>query len=253
MKRLISCFSLICLFHLSGNSQSGFEKNQKKFERVRDAYKIRETEIINNIQKHGLKENNFRLLLMASKTEQELHLFAGQNSDGSGMKLIRNFKICKTSGVPGPKTRQGDDQIPEGFYHISRFNPESGYHLAMEISYPGRVDRVRNKNSNPGGDIMIHGSCVTIGCLPMTNEGIEEIYIYAIKARNNGQKDIPVYIFPAWPDGDAFRTLLQENSKNGELCQFWNNLALGYSMFREKGIPLRHSASKSGEYVFQTD
>lgn len=30
----------------------------------------------------------------------------------------------------------------------------------------------------------------------MTDDKIEEIYLYAIHAKSNGQKEIPVYLFP---------------------------------------------------------
>jgi murein L,D-transpeptidase YafK len=100
---------------------------------------------------------------------------------------------------------------------------------------------------------MIHGSCVTIGCLPMTDEGIEEIYLYAVKAKNNGQKEIPVYIFPAWPDQDSFGKLLSEHSDDPGLCRFWKNLETGYNLFKTKRLPVRHSVSASGEYVFHSE
>ena len=253
MNKILICFLATCNLILSGFSQPGFEKAQRKFERVRVAYKFRETEILKNLSSQGLKENRFRLLILASKKDAELQLYAGENIESAPMKLIRKFKICESSGDPGPKSRQGDDQVPEGFYHISRFNPVSLYHLALQVSYPGKSDLIRSAGQNPGGDIMIHGSCVTIGCLPMTDEGIEEIYVYAVKAKNNGQNEIPVYIFPAWPDRDSFRTLLSENSNDPALCRFWRNLESGYHLFREKELPLRHSVSASGEYVFHLE
>jgi len=40
------------------------------------------------------------------------------------------------SGKLGPKRQQGDMQIPEGFYHISGFNPASNFYLSLRINYP---------------------------------------------------------------------------------------------------------------------
>lgn len=75
-----------------------------------------------------------------------------------------------------------------------------------------------------GGDIFIHGDCVTIGCLPMTNDKIKEIYLLAIHARNNGQSRIPVYIFP-------FEMTDINMKKHTEHPDFWKNLKNGYDTF----------------------
>jgi hypothetical protein len=48
----------------------------------------------------------------------------------------------------------------------------------------------------PGGDIYIHGSCVTVGCIPITDQQIDELYILAAHAKDLGQDFIPVHIFP---------------------------------------------------------
>jgi murein L,D-transpeptidase YafK len=242
--------SITCIFISNGHAQPGFENKQKKFPAVLNAVKFREAKILKTLQENGLKKNQFRILLMASKQDAKLRLYAGELSGNKPMKLIQTFSICASSGSPGPKTMQGDEQVPEGFYHISRFNPLSQYHLALEVSYPNEADKARNKNQNPGGDIMIHGSCVTIGCLPMRDEGIEEIYLYAVKARNNGQIKIPVYLFPAWPDGASFTELLQKNKDNPSLISFWNNLARGYRLFESEKRPLQFSVTSTGAYAF---
>ncbi len=40
-------------------------------------------------------------------------------------------------------------------------------------------DRRRNPGGALGGAIMIHGNCVSIGCLAMTDERIEELWVMA--------------------------------------------------------------------------
>ncbi|MBX9449278.1 MAG: hypothetical protein KL787_05985 [Taibaiella sp.] len=42
------------------------------------------------------------------------------------------------------------------------------------LSYPNYSDRIKGHKETPGGDIYIHGGCVTIGCLPMQDEVIKE-------------------------------------------------------------------------------
>ena len=44
-----------------------------------------------------------------------------------------------------------------------------------------------------GGDIMIHGKSVTIGCIPVGDKNIEEIFILATKTKN---KHFPIIIAP---------------------------------------------------------
>jgi len=62
------------------------------------------------------------------------------------LTLVKTYPVCAASGVLGPKRHQGDEQVPEGFYHVRRFNPESTYHLSLGIDYPNESD------SNPGNE-----------------------------------------------------------------------------------------------------
>jgi hypothetical protein len=48
----------------------------------------------------------------------------------------------------------------------------------------------------PGGDIYIHGNCVTVGCLPLTDSLIEHLYFLTAAAKEQGQDFIPVHIYP---------------------------------------------------------
>src|SRR5262249_36712920 len=78
----------------------------------------------------------------------------------------------------------------------NEFNPRSLYHLSLGLNYPNESDKLLSDLSAPGGDIYIHGSCVTTGCIPITDEQIEELYILAAHAKDLGQDFIPVHIFP---------------------------------------------------------
>ena len=45
--------------------------------------------------------------------------------DGRGpLQLLQVHPLCALSGVVGPKRREGDLQVPEGFYTISAMNPK---------------------------------------------------------------------------------------------------------------------------------
>lgn len=108
----------------------------------------------------------------------------------------RLYPMTGFSGRLGPKLREGDMQIPEGIYRIESLNPNSEYHLSLRVSYPNAVDRKRAGEDNRdhlGGDIMIHGGSSTIGCIPIGDENIEELFYVAASV---GIKNIQVVIAP---------------------------------------------------------
>jgi hypothetical protein len=91
----------------------------------------------------------------------------------------RRFPFTARSGGPGPKLREGDRQIPEGLYRIDAVNPASAYHLSLRVSYPNADDRARSAAlgiADPGGDIYIHGKAVSIGCIAIGDDAIEQVF-----------------------------------------------------------------------------
>ena len=112
------------------------------------------------------------LFIRAFKQEKELEIWAGARK----LRLIKTYPILAASGVLGPKLQRGDRQVPEGWYHINRFNPRSRFHLSLGLNYPNEADRIRSAGRDPGDDIFIHGSNKSIGCLAMGDLAIEEIY-----------------------------------------------------------------------------
>ncbi|HET6244741.1 MAG TPA: hypothetical protein VFF35_09525 [Bacteroidia bacterium] len=140
--------------------------------------------------------------------------------------------------------------MPEGFYHIDRYNPVSNFYLSLGINYPNQADKKKSNSTNLGGDIFIHGSCVTIGCLPMTDDKIKEIYLFAIQARNNGQLRIPVYIFPFKMTDQNFNTNKTKYKNNPELLYFWANLKIGFDRFEQDKKELKFSYDNNGNYSF---
>ncbi|HVY74554.1 MAG TPA: L,D-transpeptidase family protein, partial [Puia sp.] len=129
------------------------------------------------------------------KYDSELEVWV-KNKSTDKFKLFKTYRICAMAGSLGPKRMAGDYQVPEGFYYINEFNPKSLYHLSLGLNYPNESDKLLSDLSQPGGDIYIHGSCVTTGCIPITNEQIEELYVLAAHAKDLGQDFIPVHIFP---------------------------------------------------------
>jgi len=146
---------------------------------------------------------------------------------------------------------QGDGQIPEGFYHIDRFNPSSTFHLSLGLNYPNKSDRILGRKGSLGGDIFIHGDCVTIGCMPITDEKIKELYLITVEARNRGQRTIPVHVFPGKMDEKGMGYLMKNYMDEKKLLKFWENIKVGYDYFdRKKKLPMV-SIKRDGSYSFR--
>ena len=228
-----------------------FLSQQKKFERVRAAFLEKENVIQQQLKVNGLQPGNFKLLVVAYKAEDEIELYVKKESESVYNKLI-SYEVCAKSGQLGPKRKQGDLQVPEGFYHIDRFNTTSNFHLSLGVNYPNESDRKKSTAEHLGGDIFIHGSCVTIGCLPMTDDKIKEIYLYAVLARNNGQLEIPVYIFPFKMTDSNFDNYkaMAIYKENVQLIDFWKNLKSGFDKFQKEKAELKVTVDKNGNYLF---
>ncbi len=124
--------------------------------------------------------------LVFFKDSKELLVYAGTAEDHQ--KLIHRYPVLAASGGVGPKLKEGDEQVPEGLYRIVLLNPKSQFHLSLRVNYPNETDRehaAREKRTKLGGDIMIHGEAVSIGCIAIGNVGIEEVYRLAEKTDFN--------------------------------------------------------------------
>ncbi len=244
-------FTLFFLL-LTMQAQTNFLATQLKFDRVQEAYTQKIELIRTNLQAHQVQENQLNIILVALKEERELRIF-GKNQNESSYRLLKTYPICASVGVVGPKRQQGDMQVPEGFYYIDRFNPLSNFHLSLGVNYPNQADRRKSKAKNLGGDIFIHGSCLTAGCLPMTDELIKEIYLYAVLARNNGQTQIPVYMFPFAMTQENLQKHQSDLSSNPSLKAFWQNIQQGYQAFEANHQVLSVSINSKGDYLFGTN
>lgn len=121
-----------------------------------------------------------RITLVAFKEEKRLELWAADGAD-SPTRLVKTYPILAASGGPGPKTKEGDGQVPEGLYGIESLNPNSLYHLALRVDYPNKDDEVAavidSRRESLGSNIMIHGSDASVGCLAMGDPAIEELFV----------------------------------------------------------------------------
>src|SRR5215467_5285792 len=166
-------------------------------------------------------------------------------------QLFKTYKICALAGTLGPKRMAGDFQVPEGFYYINEFNPRSNYYLALGINYPNVSDRILSDSLQPGGDIYIHGSCVTVGCIPMTDQQIDELYILAAHAKDAGEDFIPVHIFPIRYNVKRSVDYLSKLTKDDpELKQFALRLEDAFDYFEKyRQVPVIMVDEKGGYVV----
>ncbi|MEM6915593.1 MAG: L,D-transpeptidase family protein [Verrucomicrobiota bacterium] len=123
------------------------------------------------------QEEAFRVVLIGLKEEERLEAWLVDKEETS--RQIRSYPFTANSGVLGPKLKEGDLQIPEGIYKVEYLNPQSSYHLSIKLDYPNAFDRARAEEEGRtqlGGDIFIHGRAVTIGCIPIGDEAIEDLF-----------------------------------------------------------------------------
>src|SRR5258706_8346942 len=196
----------ICNVQLAVPSHLSFREEQSRFPRVRTAAKEKDEVLRRLFTKEHLSYPQRTILLRAFKKEAQLELWA-EASSGSVYSLVKTYPICATSGKLGPKRRFGDEQVPEGFYELDWFNPQSNFYLRLHVSYPNASDRILGSHQNPGGDIFLHGNCASIGCIPITDDGIKEVYWLAVLVHSRGQQHLPIQIFPARLTNSGLRTL----------------------------------------------
>lgn len=186
------------------------------------------------------------VLLRSFKTEGYLELWAG---DGRApLSLIKSYPICAASGTLGPKRTQGDLQVPEGFYVIDALNPWSDFHLSLHVDYPNAADRARSRGvARLGGAIMVHGNCVTIGCIPIEDEPIEEVYLVVHDTRARGGRT-PIHIFPRRLDESSLAELLASDAPD-DVKELWRALAVGYAAFERTHRVPHVAIDKQGRYL----
>lgn len=186
------------------------------------------------------------VFLRVFKRDRELELW-GQRADGT-YALVKTYAICASSGGPGPKRAEGDGQVPEGFYSVAAFNPWSHFHLALGIDYPNRSDRIRSTARRLGGEIMIHGNCVTVGCVPLTDPLIDEVFLAAWEAHARGQRRIEAHFFPGRLDAAGWDRLLGSGDWDASRVAFWRELREGYEAFERTRRPPIIRIDPDGSY-----
>lgn len=256
MRKLVAVFILISA--LAGLSFFGtvpkatpgtFRAAQLEHKRVKNAYAAQWDSIVPRLKRMNVRMEELEVFIRGFKDEKELEVWV-KNKTEVNWKLYTTYPICASSGELGPKRCQGDNQVPEGFYHVSVFNPNSNFLLSLGVSYPNASDKVFACKRDAGGAIMIHGNCVTIGCIPITDEKIQELYVLCVEARNAGQKTIPIHLFPIrFTDAGIVRIKAAEDEL--AVRTFWDNIRTGYDWFETKRTLPIVSVDAKGKYLFR--
>jgi hypothetical protein len=214
------------------------------------------------------------VLLRTFKLEKECELWAGNNKDP--LKLVKTLRVCTVDDAPGPKLVQGDGKTPEGFYESYELygspywwmwmkltpesldqpgEPDNGSSFRLCINYPNPADNARTKRlagRSPGGEICIHGNCVTAGCISFENRVFMIAYYFAAKHDTKKNGGLQVHIFPFRFSEELKKQYCAScpRMKRDELLKFWNNIEEGYTLFEKKHRPLRFSY-KQDRYAFE--
>ena len=223
-----------------------FLDGQRQAPRVADALKRREPSVRRDFVDAGAAFPPSGLLLRHFKAEGQVEVWAPSADPRSAYRLVRTLGVCMRSGDLGPKVLEGDLQVPEGVYTLARFNPRSRFHLSLGLDYPNPVDRqrARRRGRPPGGDIMIHGGCVTIGCLPIGDTAIEWLYVAAAIVMDRGQRPT-VHAWPCRFGRADCRARLEAQPAHAAL---WTELREIDESFAQTLRPPRVEAMPDGHY-----
>jgi murein L,D-transpeptidase YafK len=213
-----------------------YRDKQMRNTRVREAYAAKEKIVTRDLAAHAISRDSLRIYLRAFKTEKKVELWA-KNSCDSVFTLVKEFTICDLSGDVGAKRRSHDLQVPEGFYHIAGLNPYSKYYLSMRVNYPNASDSIRGFRRHLGNNIFVHGSCISSGCLAMTDDRIRELYVYCVEAYNAGQEEIGLTIFPARLSDETYDKFLTWYVRYKDDVKLWGDLKKSYDLFNKSRKP----------------
>jgi murein L,D-transpeptidase YafK len=250
MQRIISLFILTGWYFIAPAQTSApafnFISYQRSFPVFNDAMKRKEDTLMKQFEEKKLKWPARYLYIRSFKYDSQLEVWVKQDKNEL-FKLFKTYRVCALAGTLGPKRMAGDYQVPEGFYYINEFNPKSNYHLSLGLNYPNTSDRMLSDSLQPGGDIYIHG-------IPITDGQIEELYILASQAKNEGEDFIPVHIFPVSFKNQRSAYYLDKYVKQfpeykglSERCR-----QVYYYFEKHKNLPVI-MVNENGEYVLGED
>lgn len=226
-------------------------------ERVAAARTTHEAALIEKVEALGVAWPPRELHVRMFKDERAVEVWVG---DGRApLQQLDTFSECGASGVIGPKVAQGDLQVPEGFYFVTGLNPWSPGLLSLQLDYPNDADRqrrvlravdVKEAATVPlGGDIAVHGTCISTGCLAIDDAPIEQLYLLALEPRKRGRA-IRVHVFPTRLDS-AHVDALVEQTDDVTVVKLWTSMIPAYRAFEKTHRTPLTWARRDGTYGVQ--
>ena len=194
MRKLIYSTILLLNMHLSYGMSQKIDWDKAVDNAVARYGLQKEPQLMSLFAKSGMSYPPKDIALLAFKKEQQIQLWA-KNSN-TGWRYIHTYPLTAFSGHLGPKLKERDKQIPEGIYHLTRFNPFSAMHLSMMIDYPNRFDReqaIKDGRRALGGNIFLHGKSMSVGCLAVGDPAIDQLFLLT---RRVGLSHVQVIIAP---------------------------------------------------------
>ncbi|NTJ44432.1 murein L,D-transpeptidase [Agrobacterium larrymoorei] len=180
------------------------------------------SKMVASMSAKGMKPES-PVLVRIFKQESELEVWKVDKS--GAYALFKTYPMCRWSGKLGPKTKSGDRQAPEGFYHVSAgmLNPNSQYYVSFNLGYPNRLESALGYT---GEALMVHGACSSSGCYAMTDQQVGEIYAIVERALKGGQDRFQVQAYP-------FRMTAKNMAryKDDPNFGYWRTLKEGYDYF----------------------
>lgn len=247
--RHLVLFFICTLLLIISKGQNAYISNIKTSGKFSDVFYRTEDSLKKQFQLKHLSWPPASLYIRSFKYDRQLEVWVA-DSVNSKYKLFKTYKVCMQSGTMGPKRMEGDYQVPEGFYYINEFNPNSNYHLSLGLNYPNVSDKILSDSTRPGSAIYIHGSCVSVGCIPIDDMPIEELYVIGNAVKSQGQEFIPVHIFPVRYNVKESMNYLTDNIRDNEyLKQFNKSIKPAYDYFElQKDLPVI-TVNQKGDYV----
>lgn len=252
MRLIVYKYLLLIIFACVSSStfaQTSYESVPKPLVKLFDVFIKVEDSLKKQFASKKLQWPASEMYVRSFKYDRQLEVWV-KTEDKETFKLFKTYKVCMQSGSMGPKRFEGDYQVPEGFYYINEFNPNSNYHLALGLNYPNVSDKILSDSLHPGNEIYIHGNCVSTGCIAISDAPIEELYVLANSVKEHGQDFIPVHVFPIkYNVKKSFEYLAQASKENQPLQRFAIILKMAFDYFEEKKKLPAILVNKKGEYI----
>jgi murein L,D-transpeptidase YafK len=122
--------------------------------------------------------------------------------------------------------------------------------LSLGINYPNISDRIMGDSAKPGSAIYIHGDCVSVGCIAINDEQIEEVFMMVSTARANGQEFVPIHIFPArFNNAKAVEPLSRIVKENASYVPILKTMQSVFYYFEQNRALPPVLVNRNGEYV----